>query len=1199
MGFIKGQAKTPSNLTKPPRPLPRLSLFSGVVKALMVLGAFCLVVPLLAVILIHTPWVQERVLKTLVDRIQQETGADVAVGGFRWSPFGSLRLKNVSVETNGTVVFSTDFVHLEYRLSWFKPHVFVHDVTLEKPFLRLERFDDGRWRLPLSTHRKDKAEDDTLRRWPLWPSTQVAMIAGRVQGFQGEHCVLDMSNITGKLRFHQWSEADRSGVEVLLEPWRMELRTPISGTWTFAGKALWENGTLRLDTLEATFNETSHMMIHGTWNTFPEGDLSVQIHLKPWRWPVMVLEQNEKGQIVGEAMEGVIEIEGLWPRLQARYDLRQAQGHLVGTGFGTFSKEAMLFKADASVTGLKLPWGVKGPSDFSGKIQVALERTDANQTKLFLSVSQGRYGSGNLHLQQIVLDMDLQGDLLTVRRAAARCENACAFETAGTVSFTKQTASEQVVPTLDLSIKADQVPLALMQDLVPDLSLMGVLSGNGKLQGTWPNLNWSGRMTARDVTFGNFRAKTVGIDGTSSLSSLQGSRKLAVEFSTLSYGPYAGDFLSLTLRQNGLSNTVDFEAQGRRLAGLDRLSVQGRMESLASPLKLFRIEKGDFSMAGERYGLQGEIRAGERSVDISALRLNRETEEVQLQGILGASQPLNLTLRAKNMDLAHWLPKVLSQQSLALNEELKKMLQGRLDAQVTFRGALENPSMLFHGTLTQISVPGLEQVCTTFSGRYEAGWLAFRGEFQSPSLNTPMLLEGSWPVEFRLSPWICQLREGGEGQLRCTARNVPLEKLNAFIPLKGLKGLASFDGRLVGSLKNPRLEGSGTITGATFLWPGWEEKIHDLDIQWRAEGSSVHIEKAQFTLLGSRGRAYGEVLFPGARFAGYTLHVAAEEVPFPEIFGIVGQGAVRGTIAQAGYAFAPNIVGEVNLTRASISLGELEKDVARHIRLVEETGLGSKVLLGRPGGQVRKHEAFQSVAMQLQIRLPSKDAWVRGFGLEAEVQGGVTLHKVRNGPLQLLGTLGTSKGEYVFQGVRLKVVEGEVTFRGQTPPDPFLSLTCQKDLREVSITASLTGQISRPTLVFSSTPEMDQVDIVSVLLYGRPAKDLNPRQSQDLRDRGVQFAWGGTTPVVKSLLRGMPLSPDAVDIKGTKNGSVLEIGKYLTPELYVTYQKSLEGDKEDELRAEYRVNRYLSVESQVGREDRAGVDVFFRYDFGK
>ncbi|MEJ5348630.1 MAG: translocation/assembly module TamB domain-containing protein [Desulfosoma sp.] len=1138
-------------------------------------------------------------MKILIDRIQQETGADVAVGGFRWSPFGSLRLKDVSVETNGTVVFSTDFVQLEYRLGWFKPHVSVHDVTLEKPFLRLERFEDGRWCIPLSPHRDDKGGDETPRRWPLWPSTQVAMIAGRIQGFQGERRVLDMSDITGKLRLHRWSEGDRSGVEVLFEPWRMELRTPISGTWTFAGKAFWENGTLRLDTLEATFNETSRVIIRGTWNTFPEGNLSAQIQLKSWQRPVKVLEQREKGQALGETTEGVIEIEGLWPRLQARYDLRQARGHLVGTGFGTFSKEAMLFKTDASVTGSKLPWGLKGSSDFSGKVQMVLEHKQGSQTKLSLSVSQGRYGSGNLLLQQIVLDMDLQGDLLTVRRAAARCENACAFETVGTVSFTKQTTSEKVVPTLDLSIKADQVPLVLLQDLLPNHSLMGFFSGNGKLQGTWPNLNWSGRMTARDVIIGSFRAKTVGIDGTSSLSILQGSRKLALEFSTLSYRRYAGDFLSLTLRQNGLSNTVDFEAQGKGLAGLERLSVQGRMESLQSPLKLFRIEKGDFSVAGERYGLQGEIRAGEGSVDISALRLSRETEEVQLQGILGTSQPLNLTLRAKNMNLAHWLPKVFSQQSFTLGEALKKTLQGRLEAQVSFRGALENPSMLFHGTLTQISVPGLEQVSTTFSGRYETGWLTFRGEFQSPFLNTPMLLEGSWPVELRLSPWICRLREGGEGQLRFAARNVALEKLNVLIPLEELKGLASFDGRLVGSVTNPRLEGSGTITGASFLWPGWKQKIHDLDIQWRAEGSSVHIENAEFTLLGSRGRAYGEVLFPGTRFAGYTLHVAADEVQFPEIFGIVGQGAVRGTISQAGYAFAPNIVGEVNLTRASISLGELEKDVARHIRLVEETSQGSKVLLGRPRGQVRKHEVFQSVGMQLQIHLPSKGTWVRGFGLEAEVQGGVTLHKVQNGPLQLLGTLGTSKGEYVFQGVRMKVVEGEVTFRGQTPPDPFLSLTCQKDLRDVSITASLTGQISRPTLVFSSTPEMDQVDIVSMLLYGRPAKDLNPRQTQDLRDRGVQFAWGGTTPVVKSLLSGMPLSPDAVDIKGTENGSVLEIGKYLTPELYVTYQKSLEGDKDDELRAEYRVNRYLSVESQVGREDRAGVDVFFRYDFGK
>ncbi len=438
----------------------------------------------------------------------------------------------------------------------------------------------------------------------------------------------------------------------------------------------------------------------------------------------------------------------------------------------------------------------------------------------------------------------------------------------------------------------------------------------------------------------------------------------------------------------------------------------------------------------------------------------------------------------------------------------------------------------------------------------------------------------------------------GEGRLRAAARDVPLERFRSWIPLENIKGLASWDVRLTGSPATFRLEGGGTVTQAAFQWPNWGERFENMELRWRAEGQSLVIEDAVFTLLGSRARAHGEIRLPHGRFDGYTVHVSGENVHFPEIFGIEGQGAARGTISQAGYAFAPDIVGEISLTKASINLGELEKDVARQIRVVEETGRGPVVLLGARPAHPKKLEGFQKVAMKLEIRLPSRGAWVRGYGLQAEVQGSTALHKTRGGPVQLLGTLSTDKGEYVFQGVRLKVVEGELTFRGHTPPDPFLSLTCRKDVRDVSVTASLSGQLSRPVLVFSSSPEMDQVDIVSVLLYGRPAKELSASQSRDLQDRGVQFVWAGTTPVVKSLLGKTPLSPDAVDIKGTEKGSVVEIGKYLTPDLYMTYQKGLEGDDKDELRAEYRVNRYLSVESQVGRDDRAGVDVFFRYDFG-
>ncbi|ROR01482.1 translocation/assembly module TamB domain-containing protein [Desulfosoma caldarium] len=1197
MGSIKGQEKTPLNSKRSHRPLHPAPVFSGFFKAWIVLAALVLGVPLLTVLLMHAPWVQEWAMQTVVQRVHQETGLHLTVGGFRWFPLGNLRLKDVSVESNKGPVFITESLTIRYNWRWSKPYLALGDVTLHRPYVRLEKGNDGQWHVPLPKLEDREKKGDRARWWARWPVPQVTVVSGRLQGFDGERCVLNVSEMTGTLRVRDGLEDGSLGVEVRLDPWRMEFLVPVRSQLTLTAQAFLKDQDLYVKTLQMTVNETSRIAVSGTWYDFPQGSFSAQVRLMPCSWAIKGWGGGKGAEALSGILEGLIDLEGTPARLDGRYDLRGSHGSFVGTARWAASKDRALLTADTSITGLVLPWDSKGASTVSGKTHLVIEHRKGGTTKISFALSQGRFSTEKMTMQDLILDVDFQEGIFVVRRASGRWDKGGYVEASGIIEGTPSTNAPARRPNLRLDVKADQVPLTLFQHLVPDHELAGVVSGQGKLQGAWPLLTWTGHMTGRDVGVDAFRSKAVRIDGTSDLSSLQAARKLTVELSSFAYGQYAGDFLLIRVHQQAEANTADVVAQGRRVAALDHLNLKGKLTSPEDSYKVFRMDKADFSFAGDKYAAQGELRVGARAVHVSSLRVIRGDEEMQLQGALRISGPLDVLVRLRHLDMAFWLSRFVPETSW--KGGLKKWLQGRLDTQVRLKGTAEKPTVVLNGSLNQLSVPGLEQTFVPFSGRYEAGTLTLRVKLQAASLNTPVLLDGAWPLDLRFAPWTCRLRDGANGQLRSTARDVPLESLQAIIPLKELKGLASWDVRLVGSLKNPRLKGSGAVRGASFLWPGWTEKVQELEIRWRAEESSIHLESAEFVLLGSRGRAQGELLLPGGRFGGYALQVAGDDVRFPEIFGIEGQGSVRGTVTQKGYGFAPKIVGEVSLHKVSINLGELEKDVARQIRLVEETGQGSKVLLGTRRTQPRKMNGFENVAMQLKIHLPPKDAWVRGFGLEAEVHGAVTLDKLQGGSIQLHGTLWTSRGQYAFQGVHMRVEEGELTFRGETPPDPFLSVTCQKDLRDVIVTASLTGQLSRPRLVFSSFPEMDQVDIVSVLLYGRPAKELSARQARELRDRGVQFVWGGTTPVVKSLLGDLPLSPDAVDIKGSENGSVLEIGKHLTPELYVTYQKSLEGAEKDELRAEYRVNRFLSVESQVGGEDRAGVDVLFRYDFGR
>lgn len=1184
MGSFQRQEKTPSNRKKRPDADGAKGV-SGIVKGVVVLGAIGIAVPLFLVLLVHTPWVQERVIRALADRIREDTGVRVGMSGFRWHPFRSLRLDELSAEADGRPLLRAASLRVEYTLTWARPHLQLRDVVLTRPDLRLEKDSDGSWRLPVSAGKGLESESRGASPWVRLPPMSVTVVSGRMQGFDGDRCVLDVAEMNGRLSLQGRADHGRSALEVFLETWRMELRVPSYGTVNLSAQASYGGGSLHLDRFAATVNETSQVSASGTWYDFPGGPLSIRLQAAPWRFSLKRPGRPEGSPAEAESLEGTIQVEGSVHDLRGRFDLHGSRGKLSGNAVWTSADDSSRLIAEFSLGRVLLPWGPKGPTTVSGTARLTVEAKKNAEPKGSLSAGLSEWVSGSLTMRDVVVEATYDAGVLTVRRAAARLGESGLLETSGTaVLKSKQSSPHDAAPTLDLRVEVDRLPLAVFQDFLPERPAAGFLTGRGLLQGSWPSLTWTGRLTATEVSVPPFRAKKVTVDGISSLSGLNGTRKLTVELISFAYDDRSGDSLSLNFRQDPSGTVIPFEGEGRRLFGLDRLSVKGSVASLFDFPKVVRLDKADIALQGENLQLQGEARYHKDALELQAFRVMHGSEQAVIQGTVGVSGPMDLSVQLAAVDLGRWLA--------------PSSLGGRLDGRLRLQGSLENPVVAFEAAVPDFKVPGFSRTTVAVSGRYEKGLVTGRGELSGPSWENPVMLEGVWPLRVQLVPLRINLSEGGEGQLRTAARDVPLEPFQALIPLENLKGRASWDVRLVGSVTTFRLEGGGTVTQAAFQWPKWGERLENMDIRWRAEGQSLFIEDAVFRLLGSRARAWGEVRLPRGRFDGYTVHVSGENVRFPEIFGIEGEGAARGIISQAGEAFAPDILGEITLTKASINLGELEKDVARQIRVVEETGRGPVVVLGARRGQPEKPEGFQSVAMKLEIRLPPRGAWARGFGLEAEVQGSTVLQKTRGGPIQLLGTLSTSKGEYVFQGVRLKVVEGELTFRGHTPPDPFLSLTCRKDVRDVSVTASLTGQLSRPVLVFSSSPEMDQVDIVSVLLYGRPAKELSTSQSRDLQDRGVQFVWAGTTPVVKSLLGKTPLSPDAVDIKGTENGSVVEVGKYLTPDLYVTYQKGLEGDDKDELRAEYRVNRYLSVESQVGRDDRAGVDVFFRYDFG-
>jgi autotransporter translocation and assembly factor TamB len=199
----------------------------------------------------------------------------------------------------------------------------------------------------------------------------------------------------------------------------------------------------------------------------------------------------------------------------------------------------------------------------------------------------------------------------------------------------------------------------------------------------------------------------------------------------------------------------------------------------------------------------------------------------------------------------------------------------------------------------------------------------------------------------------------------------------------------------------------------------------------------------------------------------------------------------------------------------------------------------------------------------------------------------------------LEGKIEHRRGWFEFGDAKVEFSEGYALFKGS--PDPDLFLVGNKKVGDIEITVKVIGKGSEPEVVMTSDPPLDRIDMVSYLLFNRPATGLTGGEGLTLETQAAAFLGSQASRILKKSIGDTPFTPDVVQMRGSDSGqsSVIEIGKYVTPDFYVTYEKDLRSSGGENFKVEYRLNRHMSIQSQIGSLNRSGVDVLWRYDFGK
>jgi translocation and assembly module TamB len=270
-----------------------------------------------------------------------------------------------------------------------------------------------------------------------------------------------------------------------------------------------------------------------------------------------------------------------------------------------------------------------------------------------------------------------------------------------------------------------------------------------------------------------------------------------------------------------------------------------------------------------------------------------------------------------------------------------------------------------------------------------------------------------------------------------------------------------------------------------------------------------------------------------------------------------------------------SVTGEVVVPSATIDLERLDRGVSASPDVVvldpvdpEDTG------------------ATTPLALDLTLVM-GDDVVLRGFGLDGTLDGRMRVRSQPGREMTATGVLEVG-GEYTAYGQELRIIRGRLQWSNGPVSDPFLDIRAERKIEARSVTAGIdvSGRASSPQATVWSNPATSQSDALSYLTLGRPTSSLTGAEGEQINAASAALNAGGNLLAAR-LGSQIGLSDAGISDSRALGGSVLGIGKQLSPRLYVGFGVSLLGTGQV-LTLKYLLSRGFNLEVESSTLENRG-----------
>lgn len=241
----------------------------------------------------------------------------------------------------------------------------------------------------------------------------------------------------------------------------------------------------------------------------------------------------------------------------------------------------------------------------------------------------------------------------------------------------------------------------------------------------------------------------------------------------------------------------------------------------------------------------------------------------------------------------------------------------------------------------------------------------------------------------------------------------------------------------------------------------------------------------------------------------------------------------------------------------------------------------------------------EKTALDISVDI-SSGTWIKTKEANFNTRGKLRLKKQPGGGLDMQGNIVSSEGYYAVFGKLFDIEDATLNFTG-TSNNPDLNVKAYYDAGDVDVYVNATGDLREPDLSLSSNPNLEEIDIISYIVFGASSNRLQNQQRAFVGKFATAVAAGGISELLSSEI-GLDLLSIQEGDRGFED-STLKVGSYVTRDIFVGYERSPSKTSVDhtvemrnKLNLELRLNRRFSVESQMGGEN-PGVDFFYNFNF--